>query len=309
MTFADSLTLALLDQLPGAIAVLDLREADVRVVLANEALCRLRGRGRETLLGLGVADLLEAPVAGARIADVRARLGRGEVFTAAVGPATGGESGVAFEVRFEPLRDEAGTVSHYVCFHEAVQVTALSATDPLLATMPPLMRDDRLTGLRHWSFFDELYRRDFSIAQREGRPLSLFLCDIDALGVYNETFGRQAGDSVIRRVGHTLSGALRRASDLVARLEGGRFVGLAARLDSEEAAAHGVSLASRVRGLHMHHPRSPHDRIVTLSVGVAHGVPERGTTAESFLGTAQAALSDARSARAVRTAEVGAPLH
>jgi diguanylate cyclase (GGDEF)-like protein len=299
VTLPDSLTLALLDQLPEAIAVVDARSEGLPVVLANQPLTQLRGKAREEIVRLGLTGLLGEGGDGARTAEVAAVLARGEPLSVRV--AIDGPRGPASaEIRFEPLRDAAGVVTHFVCFHKELPGPPPRESEP--AIRPPLPREDRLTGLRHIEYFHELYRRDFAIAQREGRALTVYLCDIDALGVYNETFGRQAGDSVIRRVGRALSSALRRASDLVARVDGGRFVGFSVGMDALQVRRHGETLAARVRELHMHHPHSPVARIVTVSVGAGHLVPAPSATPEQLLKSAQRALDLARGAGRNRVA-------
>jgi hemerythrin len=170
-----------------------------------------------------------------------------------------------------------------------------------------MSRDDRLTGLRHIDLFHEFFRRDFAIAQREGRPLALFVFDIDALGVYNDTFGRLAGDTVIRRVGRALLTGLRRASDLVSRVEGGRFIGLAAGLDAERAGAHAAGLATRVRELHLHHPRSPIGKVVTVSTGYTQSTPGPDETPETMLRDALRSLDTTRAARSQAAAGAEGP--
>jgi len=80
------------------------------------------------------------------------------------------------------------------------------------------IRDDRLTGLFTLAYLEELLKRDWAVAHREQRSIAVFAVDIDALDLYNNTFGRGAGDSSIRRVAHVVSGCLRRSSDVTARI-------------------------------------------------------------------------------------------
>jgi len=292
--------LALLDRLPEAIAVIDVRQAGLPVVLANGALQQLRGRGREELCALGLAGLLGEAGGAARMAELEGHIARGESVTVRMTYQGAAQGSGSIDVRFEPLRDAAGVVSHYVSFHQPVAEPP--GVEPAPIVRSPLPRDDRLTGLRHSEFFHELLRRDFAIAQREGRALTVFVVDIDALGRYNDTFGRGAGDSVIRRVGRTLLGSMRRASDLVARIEGGRFVGLSTGMDLAQAVRHGETLAGRVRELHMHHPHSPVARVVTVSVGVTHLQPSPQSTPEQLLKAGYRALDAARAAGRNRVA-------
>ena len=290
------LALALLDELPEAVAVLDARREGLPVVLANAALERLAGRPRQELCRLGLAGLLGAPADAERVLEVAGLLKRGEWVTLRLEPSTG----VAVELRLQPLHDAGGVVTHYVGFHTPADPATPApeqvpiGTDPVSEPRPPVQRDDRLTGLRHVEFFHELFRRDFGIARREGRALTLFVIDIDALGAYNDTFGRQAGDSVIRRVGRALALGLRRASDLVARVEGGQFVALSTGMAAEHARFHGEMLAARIRELHMHHPRSPVAKIITVSMGLCHRLPGPADSADELLKAARAALETAR---------------
>ncbi len=292
----DRLTLALLDQWPGAAAVLDTRDEALPVVLVNQPLAELRATSAEAVSAAGLAGLLGEGVDSARIADLRRVFIAGDSVSLQVALTDPMLGPYSAELRFQPLHDETGTVTHYAVFHDRIGLPPARG-DALPTSRPPLARDDRLTGLRHIELFHEFYRRDFAIAQREGRALAVFVFDIDALGIYNATFGRAAGDTVIRRVGRSLLSGLRRASDLVARVEGGRFVGLAAGMDAEQAQHHAQLLGVRVRELHLHHPRSPIARVVTVCCGVAQMLPGPDSTPDQLLHEAQLALEDVRAKR------------
>ncbi len=288
MGLSAEVALALLDGLPEGVAVVDAGTASWPVVYTNPALAALRGEAPEALQRLDFAALVRDAEDYADAAALQAALGRGESvrYRARTG-ATAGAPAV-LDVRLQPLRRPDGTLTHVVAYHQA------HGADAHLADARPLLREDRLTGLCHADWFRELYKRDFAIASREGRLLTLFLVDIDSLGAYNDTFGHQAGDSVVRRVGRTLLSALRRGSDLVARLEGGRFVGFSTGMTHEQAVRHAETLAARVREMHVHHPRSRVARFVTVSVGVGTGVPSPGMRPDTLLEAATAALEQAR---------------
>jgi diguanylate cyclase (GGDEF)-like protein len=288
MGLSQEVALALLDELPEGVAVVDAGAPSWPVVYVNRTLAALRGDTPETLRQMDFAALVRDAEDYADVAALQSALARGEHvrFRARTG-ATGGAPAV-LDVRLQPLRDPDGTLRHVAAFHQA------HGADAHVADARPLLREDRLTGLCHGDWFRELYKRDFAIASREGRLLTLFLVDIDALGAYNDTFGHQAGDSVVRRVGRTLLSALRRGSDLVARLEGGRFVGFSTGMTHEQAVRHAETLAARIRELHVHHPRSRVARFVTVSVGVSTGVPSPGMRSDTLLEAATSALESAR---------------
>ncbi|MHA6288461.1 GGDEF domain-containing protein [Maricaulis sp. CAU 1757] len=81
---------------------------------------------------------------------------------------------------------------------------------------------DALTGIANRKRFDESLRRARRDAENTGKPLSLVLCDIDHFKRFNDTWGHQTGDQIIRFVAGCLT---RHAADdhLVARYGGEEF--------------------------------------------------------------------------------------
>ena len=92
-------------------------------------------------------------------------------------------------------------------------------------------------------------------------------------------YPRERKVSTIRRVAHCVAGCLRRASDVTARVEGGRLIAYAPGLAIEPAMRIGQVMAERVRDMRIHHPRSVVLRYVSISVGVAAAVPDGDSAA------------------------------
>ncbi len=156
------------------------------------------------------------------------------------------------------------------------------------------VRDDRLTGLYTLPYLEELLKRDWAVAHREQRSIAVFAVDIDALDLYNTTFGRAAGDSTIRRVAHVVSGCLRRSSDVTARIDGGSLIAFAPGLSVEQALRVGQLMAERVRELRIHHPRSAVLRYISISVGVCASIPGASDSPSDLLQRAQQQLQFAK---------------
>ncbi len=64
---------------------------------------------------------------------------------------------------------------------------------------------DALTGVANRKRFDESLRRARRVAETKGEPFSLVLCDIDHFKRFNDTWGHQTGDQIIRFVSACLS--------------------------------------------------------------------------------------------------------
>jgi diguanylate cyclase (GGDEF)-like protein/PAS domain S-box-containing protein len=206
------------------------------------------------------------------------------------------------EMSVLPLRDAEGKLTHFAGHHrdagERLRIDPKISRDfsatGTHAALTGAGREDRLTGLATSCYLEELLKRDWPIAQRESRSIALFAVDIDSLDLYNTTFGRGAGDSMIRRVAHVVAGCLRRSSDITARMEGGRLMAFAPGLPHEQALRVGQTMSERVRDLRIHHPRSAILRYVSVSVGVCAAVPDSGDDPANFMQKAQQQLQIAK---------------
>ena len=81
---------------------------------------------------------------------------------------------------------------------------------------------DALTSISNHRYFWERLESEFSRAQCYGRNLSFVMCDIDNFKSFNDQFGHQKGDSVLREVAQSLE-RNRRSMDSVARYGGEEF--------------------------------------------------------------------------------------
>jgi diguanylate cyclase (GGDEF)-like protein/PAS domain S-box-containing protein len=291
----------LLESSPEGVALIDAQSPEHPVIYVNSGFITLTGYPAAELMGRNLR-LLQGDD---REQDGRQRLReairQGE--TCRVLMRNYRKDGSMFwnDMTMLPLKEPDGRVTHLVAYYRDAGDRLRS--DPKLsrdsasgAHQPTAVavRDDRLTGLYTFAYLQELLKRDWAIAQREQRSIAVFAIDIDALDVYNATFGRAAGDSAIRRVAHCVSGCLRRASDVTARIEGGNLMAFAPGMDLERARALGDIMAERVRELRIHNPRSGVLRYVSVSVGVCATVPPADAGPEALVDKSQLQLKTAK---------------
>jgi diguanylate cyclase (GGDEF)-like protein len=147
-----------------------------------------------------------------------------------------------------------------------------------------LSRDDPVTGLLNEKAFREVLEHDWAVASREKSTLSLVVFTLDEFDAYIDVFGRHAADSCLRRVGQAVRRCLRRASDVVGRLEGARIIALSHASDSDGVQEFAARIAAAVRELGLHHPRSTVSKFVTVSFQVGSGnAAEKDVTARDLL--------------------------
>ena len=154
-----------------------------------------------------------------------------------------------------------------------------------------LAREDPVTGLLNDRAFREVLKHDWAVAAREKRSLALVAFTLDDFNAYRDVFGRHASDTCLRRVGQAVRRCLRRASDVVGRLDGASIVVLSHASDEEGVREFAGRIATAVRELGLHHPRSSVSRFVTVTQQVAFAadpgeVESAGAFLEDLLGGA-----------------------
>ncbi len=182
------------------------------------------------------------------------------------------------ELRF--LSTFAGTVSI------AVDNTRLYGEQTRLAVT------DGLTGLYNHKHFHEALAAEVNRARRYGHPISLLLVDIDRFKAYNDAWGHQAGDALLR----TLAGifkAAARENDLVARYGGEEFAIILPQTDKRQATALAKRLCRTVERRRCKGEEILPGGRLTISLGVA-AYPEDGVQAADLVGRADQALYRAK---------------
>ncbi|GAB3364103.1 MULTISPECIES: GGDEF domain-containing protein [Giesbergeria] len=167
----------------------------------------------------------------------------------------------------------------------------LEAANHQLAT---LSTTDSLTGLANRRKFDEVWQTEWQRATRQGTPLAVIMLDVDFFKRYNDHDGHQAGDVCLQQVAHILSGGIHRAGELVARYGGEEFVLVLPGADIADAYASAERIRVAVQAAAIAHADSPLGPVVTVSVGLAAGIPRIGTHPEHLLRAADAALYRAK---------------
>ena len=128
-----------------------------------------------------------------------------------------------------------------------------------------LSRDDPVTGLLNAAAFRDVLAHDWAVAAREQSTLALYSFSLDDFDAYFEVFGRHATDSCMRRVGQAIRRFLRRASDVAARVDDDVLVVLSHASDEGGVNDFATEIATAVRDLGLHHPRSSVSKFVTVS--------------------------------------------
>ncbi len=150
---------------------------------------------------------------------------------------------------------------------------------------------DPLTGLFNRRYMEESLDREIQRCDRKHQPLGIIMLDVDHFKRFNDTFGHEAGDSVLKELGHFLQKYVR-GSDIACRYGGEEFILILPEGSLEVTSKRAEQLREGIKHLHLKYRHEPLGQI-TLSLGVA-SFPEHGITGQAVIREADAALYKAK---------------
>ncbi len=191
--------------------------------------------------------------------------------------------------------------SGYPIAEASVQTLAILASEAgmamenamLFEKMRELAIRDELTTLFNRRHLMESLTYEMERARRYGRPLSVALLDVDHFKAWNDSFGHQAGDRVLKEVAGVIK-SVSRDVDIVGRFGGEEFLVLLPETSIDHAARYAerlrVALAKRGDELGREFPGRP----LTASIGLADYLFGRDKTRDQLLQRADRALYAAK---------------
>lgn len=158
--------------------------------------------------------------------------------------------------------------SSYTDYEKALVLNIASLASIAInnTTMIERSSTDMMTGLKLKYFFFNSLTEELDQAMTEKKPLSVLMFDIDFFKHFNDTYGHECGDYVLKEVAHIIKSNLREV-DLASRYGGEEFTVLLRDTDKNDA----VMVAERIRASIEGHDFVFNEKRmnVTISVGVA----------------------------------------
>ncbi len=156
--------------------------------------------------------------------------------------------------------------------------------------MQNMVHIDGLTGLANRRRFDEALQLSWNLCQREQKPMSLLMIDVDQFKRYNDYYGHIAGDECLRRVANTIEQTMVRAADLSCRYGGEEFCCLLPLTDAEGAMVCADKVLRAIHDLKLPHAALGDERCVSVSIGCACVYPGGKTKPQTLVKNADEAL-------------------
>ena len=153
---------------------------------------------------------------------------------------------------------------------------------------------DGLTNIYNRRFFDETITRILASLSRADSVLSVMMIDVDFFKNFNDTYGHVAGDECLKVVAETIGKSLPRVDDFVARYGGEEFIAVLPNTDEHGACIVADRLMAKMKQCNIPHEASDAASHVTFSIGIASGIVQHTSTAESFTKVADEMLYESK---------------
>jgi len=148
---------------------------------------------------------------------------------------------------------------------------------------------DPMTNLPNRRQLEEFKSQEYRRAAREKYSIGVILFDIDYFKNYNDYYGHEKGDEVIKKVANAINLSLSRASDFAARYGGEEFLVICS---GDETSCKNIAERCRkaILKLKIHHKHSKAHKYVTMSAGYIVIPPEDLPPEENPIKSADIAL-------------------
>lgn len=162
----------------------------------------------------------------------------------------------------------------------------------LFSSLEKLSRLDGLTGVHRRKVFDDRINEEIRRSKAFRTNFSVLMCDLDHFKAINDTYGHQAGDEVLRRMGRVLEESVYE-TDFVARYGGEEFVIIFPQADPKGVQKKAEFIRGRIEAEKF--TFGWNEIKVTASFGIAH-FPGDWADGASLLAAADKALYRAKEA-------------
>ena len=128
--------------------------------------------------------------------------------------------------------------------------------------------EDGLTGVYNHRFFHDTLRRKLSSYKEGDKPISLIFIDIDHFKYYNDLYGHQRGDEVLRTIGTLLKNCVKE-DGIAARYGGEEFAIILSDYSEEEGMKFAENIRHKIEATYFEGEENQPTGKLTVSIGLS----------------------------------------
>lgn len=131
-----------------------------------------------------------------------------------------------------------------------------------------LANEDGLTEVYNHRFFQDALKMKLTEYETSKKPISLVFMDIDYFKHYNDLYGHQKGDELLKTIGRLLKGSIRK-NDIVARYGGEEFAIILPDTTEEQAIKIAENIRVKIENTYFYGEENQPQGKLTASIGIA----------------------------------------
>jgi len=189
------------------------------------------------------------------------------------------------KINIDPIRNNNGEITGYLSINR--DITDHKRIESLTIT-------DELTGAYNRRFYNRTLPVEIDRARRDNHFLCLMMIDVDNFKKYNDTYGHQEGDEVLKQIVNSSKECFQRAGDFVFRLGGEEFAILFSVDEAEKARAIAERCRTVIQDKNIAHSGNDPYFVITVSVGIMIMDPTQTYITEEIYKYADEALYTAK---------------
>ncbi|CCQ75293.1 diguanylate cyclase domain-containing protein [Magnetospira sp. QH-2] len=242
-------------------------DLDGNITWVSKAFCDVSGFSEEELLGRN-HNLVRHPDTPDRLfRDMWRTLRAGEDWSSEILNRTKDGEDFWLMSHISPMKNKQGDLVGYKSVRQDISNRKL--VEHLAVT-------DQLTGLHNRRHFDNQLDSLIRLSRRHQSPLVLAMLDVDYFKLYNDRYGHQEGDRVLKEVAQLLRENLRRPDDHVFRTGGEEFCIILANMEADAARDQLERIRQCIHDAGIVHEDNPAGGRLTVSIGFVCECPGSG---------------------------------
>ena len=153
---------------------------------------------------------------------------------------------------------------------------------------------DNLTQLLNRNGLEQAIETTWAFCQREQKNISVLLTDIDYFKRFNDILGHVEGDIILKQVAEKMQECFKRKTDIISRIGGEEFIILFPDLRDDDVVEMARFLLSAINSLRIRAIINNNCEFLTVSIGIATGIPREKDSFTDFYKQADKELYHAK---------------
>lgn len=229
------------------------------IIYVSQAFCTVSGYTKEELLGKKHSIIRHPDMPDELFKDLWSTITSGKTWQGEIKNKKSDGGFYWVHATISPTYDYSGQKTGYTAIRHDISNKKI---------IEEISITDGLTSIFNRRHFNDLFPKYINSAKRKNELLCFVIMDVDHFKQYNDTYGHQMGDEVLKSIANVLKTTLKRADDYCFRLGGEEFGVLFKAQNKENALLYANEIREAIEALHIEHTGNSASAYVTASMGL-----------------------------------------